>query len=114
MIFLIIVCFILWLFMLWLTYSKKLNSAHHLIENHNGVLLIRDTPIARLIAGLGVKVAIEEVTEISVTKTHVILATQTGTVDIFINHRFINDILDYLKEALGELEIKDTRPIGKL
>ncbi|WP_372766178.1 hypothetical protein [Pseudoalteromonas sp.] len=113
MIVLIIICFIMWLFMMWLTYSKKLNSVNHLITKSEGVLYVRDTPIARLIKGLSVSIAIDEIRQIEATNTHVILRTAKSSVDLFINHRFINNVLDYLKEELDEIEIKDLRPIGK-
>lgn len=113
MIVLIIICFFMWLFMLWLTYSKKLNSVNHLILKSETSLQVRDTPIARLIKGLAVTVAIEDIRSIEATNTHVILKTSKSSVDLFINHRFINDVLDYLKTELDEIEVKDLRPIGK-
>lgn len=113
MIVLIIICFFMWLFMLWLTYSKRLNSVEHLIERHGNKFIVRDTPIARLIKGLAVTVSIDEIRAIEATNTHVFLRTAKSSVDIFINHRFINQILDYLRNELSEIEIKDGRPIGK-
>lgn len=113
MIVLIIICFFMWLFMMWLTYSKKLNSVEHLITKSSTTLVVRDTPIARLFSGLAVTVVIDEIRLIEATNTHVILRTAKSSVDLFINHRFINAVLDYLKEELDEVEIKDLRPIGK-
>lgn len=112
MLYLISSCAILWLLMGWLTYSKRLNSAQHIILLKDEMLSICDTPIARLFPALGCKIPLSSVERIEATPTHVILHQATSSVDIFINHRFINDILAHLSTLLPEIEAIDKRPIG--
>ena len=96
--------------MLWLTYSKRLNCASHILNIKDDILTVRDTPIARLFSRLGAKLSIDELTHIEATSTHVFLYTATNSVDIFINKRFIDGLIMRIKEISPDLEVKDTRP----
>ena len=51
----------------------------------------------------------EDIISIETTTTHVILKSHSSSIDIFINHRFIDKITETLIEILGEVEVKDYR-----
>lgn len=109
MFYLVIICFFSWCLMLWLTYSHKLNAAGHIVCEQGSRLIIRDTPIARLFSGLRVVMEKEDIISIETTTTHVILKSHSSSIDIFINHRFIDKITETLIKILGEVEVKDYR-----